>query len=170
VVTIAGNGVPFFSDGDLSSASFDMPSGLSIGCNGVLIVSERGGDGYGNRVRMLEIGQAFPFGGFLGTVLTIAGTGIAETTPGVGAAAGVDVPVSPLATSQGDVYWVDSGSGVLRRRREDGTVDCPLAVDCASATSSPTLPPGDQLSLTQTPAGVLYVMDATAGVLYRVTP
>jgi len=170
VVTIAGNGVPFFSDGDLSSASFDTPSGLSIGCNGVLIVSERGGDGYGNRVRMLEIGQAFPFGGFLGTVLTIAGTGIAETTPGIGAAAGVDVPVSPLATSQGDVYWVDSGSGVLRRRREDGTVDCPLAVDCASATSSPTFPPGDQLSLTQTPAGVLYVMDATAGVLYRVTP
>jgi hypothetical protein len=36
--------------------------------------------------------------------------------------------------------------------------------------TTPSFPPGHEFSLTQTPSGVLFVLDATAGVLYRVTP
>jgi hypothetical protein len=73
-------------------------------------------------------------------------------------------------TSLGEIYWVDSGTGVLRRRSVDRTADCPLDVDCDAAVLNPSFPPGHAFSLTETPSGVLYVLDATAGVLYRVTP
>lgn len=170
VATIAGDGSPFFSEGSMLTTLFDTPTGVSAACNGVLIVSERGGNGYGNRIRRLEIGQAFAFGGFLGTSSTTAGDGTPATTGGIGTAAEVFAPVSPLVTSLGEIYWIDSGSGVLRRMQIDGTVDCPLDVDCVAASGTPSFTPGDEFSLTQTPAGILFVMDATAGVLYRVTP
>jgi len=172
VVTIAGHGLPAFNDGDLGEALFDTPTGLSAACNGLLVVSERGSGGalLGHRIRALEIGQPSFFGGFFGTATTLAGDGTDITSGGVGTAARVSAPVSPLVTSQGETYWVDSGSGVLRRMLLDGTVDCPLDVDCTSAVATSTFPPGHEIALTQTPAGVLYVMDATAGVLYHVTP
>jgi hypothetical protein len=81
----------------------------------------------------------------------------------------VFAPSSPFTTQGGDVYWVDTGSGVLRRLR-DGTCDCPLASDCAAAIATPSFAPGDEVSLTETDAGVLYALDATAAVLYRISP
>jgi len=173
VVTVAGNGLPYFQDGDLRSAGFDTPTGLSAACNGVLVVTERGEFSFGERVRELQIGQAFPLGGYLGTATTIAGDGVDATTGGVGGVndtAQVSGPVSPLVTSQGEIYWLDSGSGVLRRMQIDETVDCPLDVDCTAAAASTVFLPGDELSLTQTAGGVLFVLDATAPALYRVTP
>ena len=170
VTTIAGAGLPAFDDGSLAGALFDAPTGLSAACNGALLVTERGGDGEGHRLRQLAIGAPSPFGGFGGSATTLAGDGTAATTEGLGSAAQLDAPVSPLVTSLGEVYWIDSGSGVLRRMKVDRTCDCPLDVDCATAVANPTFPPGNELSLTQTPSGVLYALDATAGVLYRVTP
>jgi hypothetical protein len=176
VVTIAGHGLPYFNDGDLGSALFDTPTGLSAACNGLLLVSERGDGtpGLGQRIRQLEIGRPSPFGGFFGTATTIAGDGT-DVTTGKGGWLGAPVarvsqPVSPLVTSQGEIYWIDSGSGVLRRMKTNGNVDCPLDVDCGNAVANPTFPAGHDLSLTQTAGGVLFVMDATAGTLYRVTP
>jgi hypothetical protein len=169
VVTIAGNGRPGF-DVDLPGAQFDAPTGLSASCGGALVVSERGGDGEGNRIREVVIGTPSPFGGFSGTADPIVGDGTAGSTGGVGTAAQVDAPVSPLVTSLGETLWIDSGTGVLRRRLVDGTVDCPLDVDCTAAVGAPSFPPRHELSLTQTPSGVLFVLDATDGVLYRVTP
>jgi hypothetical protein len=173
VVTVAGNGLPYFQDGDLRSAGFDTPTGLSAACNGVLVVTERGEFGFGERVRELQIGQVFPLGGYLGTASTIAGDGVDATTGGVGGVndtAQVSGPVSPLVTSQGEIYWIDSGSGVLRRMQIDATVDCPLDVDCTAAAASTLFPAGHELSLTQTAGGVLFVLDATAPALWRVTP
>jgi hypothetical protein len=170
VSTIAGHGLPGSFDGDLRAALFDTPTGLSAACTGALIVSERGGNGFGHLIRQLEIGQPSPFGGYLGTATTLVGDGTDATTGGIGTAAEVSQPVSPLVTSQGEIYWIDSGSGVLRRRKLDETVDCPLAADCPSAVLSPSFTPGNVFSLTETAGGILYVMDATAGVLYRVTP
>jgi hypothetical protein len=170
VTTVAGSGSPFFSEGELSQSLFDTPTGLSATCNGALVVSERGGNGFGHRLRQLEIGQPSFFGGYTGLSSTLAGDGTDATTAGAGALARTAGPVSPLVTVGGEIYWIDSTSGVLRRRAPDGTVDCPLALDCAAAVATPAFPPGHAFSLTQTPAGVLFVMDATDGVLYRVTP
>ena len=171
VITIAGNGTPLSTqDGELSETLFDTPTGLSATCDGDLLVTERGGNGFGQLVRQLEIGRPDVFGGFLGTVTTLAGDGTDATTQGVDELAQVAGPVSPLATGAGEIYWIDSNEGVLRRRKLDGEVDCPLAADCAAAVLAPTFPPGHDFCLTQTAAGSLFVMDATDGVLYRVSP
>ena len=81
-------------------------------------------------------------------------------------------PVSPLATSVDDTYWIDADTGILRRMTGlSDTVDCPLWADCATAVGAGgNFTPGGVLSLTQTPAGVLYVLDAAAATLFRVTP
>lgn len=172
VTTVAGSGTPGFADGDLDEAAFDRPSGLSLSCGGLVLVTERGAAfaGSGSRLRSLEVGDPSFFGGFFGTATTLAGDGTAATAGGLGTAATLDEPVSPLATSGGEVYWVDAGSGVLRRRALDGTSDCPLAADCASAVATPSFPAGHAFSLTGTEGGVLYVLDATDGVLWRVAP
>jgi hypothetical protein len=169
VLTVAGNGRPGFA-ATLPNAQFDAPTGLSATCAATLVVSERGGDGAGNRIREIAIGTALPTGGFSGTADALAGDGTGATTGGIGTAAQVDAPVSPLVTSLGETMWIDSGTGALRRMKVDHTVDCPMDVDCDAAVLNPSFPAGHEFSLTQTPAGVLYVLDATAGVLYRVTP
>ncbi|MFN0006309.1 MAG: hypothetical protein ACKVXR_00250 [Planctomycetota bacterium] len=170
VTTVAGNGTPFHSDGDLAQAFFDTPTGVSATCGGALLVSERGGSGFGHRLRRLEIGQPSPFGGFFGTASTLAGDGTDATSAGIGELAQSAGPVSPLVTATGEVYWIDSNSGVLRRQKVDGEVDCPLAADCVAAVGTPSFPPGHDFCLTQTAGGILFVMDATDGVLHRVSP
>lgn len=170
VTTLAGRGSSGFSDGDLDSSAFDTPSGVTLSCNQQVIVSERGDEGLGQRLRSVEVSSANPFGGWFGDVLTVAGDGTPGTTEGSAATTQLDTPLSPLVTSAGEIYWIDAGTGVLRRKQVDGTCDCPLALDCASAVATPDFPAGHAYSLTQTSSGVLYVLDGTAGVLWRVTP
>ena len=74
-------------------------------------------------------------------------------------------PVSPLASAGDDIYWVDADSGVLRRYAL-GVVDCPLALDCDDALASPAFTPSAVLSLTRTPSGALFVLDAFTSTLY----
>lgn len=170
VTTLAGGGSFGYGDGSLASTAFDTPSGVTLACNQLVIASELGANGLGQRLRSVQISAANPFGGWFGTSDTVAGTGTAGTTEGSAATAEVSGPVSPFVTSEGEIYWIDSTTGVLRRKKLDGSCDCPLSVDCASAVTTPNFPAGHAYSLTQTSSGVLYVLDATAGVLWRVTP
>lgn len=162
VTTVCGLGSPQSLDGSLSIAGFDTPVGISTRCAGSLLIVEAG-----NKLR--ELGFTSGSFGVSGSVTTLAGDGTEATTQGDGEAAQLALPVSVLSTSAGDVYWLDSATGILRRMSGAAdTVDCPLAVDCASAIADFT--PGGVLSLTQTPAGALYVLDADADTLFRVTP
>jgi len=170
VTTLAGSGSSGFSDGDLSSSAFDTPSGVTLSCNQQVIVSERGDEGLGQRLRSVQISSANPFGGWFGDVATVAGDGTPGTTEGSAATTQLDVPLSPLVTSAGEIYWIDAGTGVLRRKKLDGSCDCPLSLDCATAVTTPNFPAGHAYSLTQTSSGVMYVLDGTDGVLWRVTP
>ncbi len=169
VFTIAGTGAPFAQDGSIQIAGFDSPDGLSTTCSGSLLIAESGAAGVGgHRLRQLALGKP-TFFGLTGTVSTKAGNGTDATLQGDGQAAELGAPMSPLATKGDDVYWIDSSTGILRRMRGlHDTVDCPLWPDCASALADFT--PGGVLSLTQTPNGVLFVLDATAQKLFRVTP
>jgi hypothetical protein len=172
VGTLAGSGAPFFADGDLSGAGFDSPVGLTLTCSGTLLVSESGAAGVGgHRLRQIVLGPA-TFFGQAGTVITRAGNGTDATLQGDGVAASLSGPVAVLSTADQDTYWIDSESGILRRMRGAADAsDCPLWSDCATAvTAGGDFTPGGVLSLAQTPAGVLYVLDADAGTLLRVTP
>ncbi|MCK6446890.1 MAG: hypothetical protein L6Q99_10900 [Planctomycetes bacterium] len=163
VTTVCGLGAPQSLDGTLGIAGFDTPVGISTRCAGALLVVEAGG----NKLR--ELGFTSGSFGVSGSVTTLAGDGTEATTQGDGEAAQLAAPVSVLSTSEGDVYWLDSATGILRRMSGAAdSVDCPLAVDCASAIADFT--PGGVLSLSQTPAGALYVLDADADTLFRVTP
>ncbi len=175
VFTLAGTGSPFFADDSLDQAGFDTPTGLTVTCSGVVFITELGGNGFGHRLRELIPGAASPFGGLSGDVMTRAGQGLDGTMGGDGTAAFLGGPVSPLTTSDQDTYWLDSTDGILRRMTGTAdTVDCPLWTDCTQAVAmggnfSPAAM-GGALSLTQTPSGILYVLDAAAGALFQVTP
>lgn len=171
VTTLVGAGTPGTIVGDFSTALFDTPSGITVNCDGTLCVSELGAFGEGQVLRIISILATPDFEGRVDGVVTIlVGDKIDATTEGVPAAgtgmlAQVSMPSSPLATTGGELYWIDSGTGVLRRLAGD-LVDCPLAADCATAVTAPSFTPGGTHSLTQTPGGALYVLDAGAGVLY----
>jgi len=172
VDTIGGSGTPFFADGDLPTSGFDSPTGLSVTCSGTLLVSESGAGGVGgHRLRQILLGQQ-TFFGQEGEVLTRAGNGTNATVQGDNEAASLAAPRSPLSTAGGETYWIDATTGILRRMSGvEDSCDCPLWSDCATAVSSGgDFTPGGVLSLTQTPSGVLYVLDADAGQLWRVTP
>jgi len=173
VSTLIGTGAPWHLDGELPSVGLDTPTGLTARCSGTLLVTEEGGGAFlaGNRLRqaILSVPSIFSGGG---TVETLAGDGQRATSGGQGPAAQLARPVAPLSTSGGDVYWIDAETGILRRMTGlMDNVDCPLWTDCSTAVAgSPHFTPGGELSLTQTPAGVLFVLDASAGTLFRVTP
>jgi hypothetical protein len=172
VQTIAGTGAPFYADGSLQDAGFDTPSGLSVTCSGTLLVSETGAAGTGgHRMRQILLGQQ-NFFGQEGNVVTRAGDGSDATVQGDNESASLAAPSSPLSTSAGDTYWIDQSTGILRRMRgANDSCDCPLWSDCATAVGAGgDFTPGGVLSLTQTSGGVLYVLDADAGMLWRVTP
>ena len=168
--TVAGNGAPGFEDGGLVDARFDTPTGVSVTCDGRLVVTELGAErAGGHRLRALSVGARDFFDDFQGDAETLAGDGTAATTAGLGEAASLDAPVSPVVTSDGEVYWMDSGTGSLRRLTlSSGEVDCPLAADCASAGG--TFTAGGAFSLAIGASGVLYVLDSDAQEIFRVRP
>ncbi len=170
VGTAAGSGVPGSQDGSLFATGFDTPTGLAIGCDGRLLVTERGPGG--NRLRLLQLGQEQFFGGREGSSDTLAGDGSDATVGGVGAAAALGAPVAPVSSADGEVYWIDASTGVLRRLdRDTGLVDCPLFSDCATAVGAGgSFSGAGHYSLVVTPSGNLYVLDGSAGKLFLVTP
>jgi hypothetical protein len=171
VSTVAGTGAPFWADGSLAQTLFDTPSGVCIDCTDHVLVSEVGGSIYGgHRVRELTLGPA-TFFGQQGASTTLLGTGVSGSAEGVATAAQLAAPVAPVVSETGELYWIDSGTGVLRSRpAATSSAACPLDTDCAAAVLAPTLTPGATLSLALTEGGVLYALDAGAGQLWRITP
>lgn len=168
VATVAGSGAPFFADGSLQETFFDTPAGVCIDCSNHVLVTETGAAGVGgHRVRELTLGP-LTFFGQIGSSKAILGFGTPASTEGVGVLAAVDAPVAPVVSETGELYWIDSGTGVLRERETSAT--CPLWIDCANAVLTPTFTPGATLSLALTEGGVLYALDAGTAKLLRITP
>lgn len=171
IQTITGQGLPGIANGSLSEALFDTPSGLTITCSNVLLVSELGDGGFGNRIRsvgFVNTSTSTPV--ISGEVSRVTGDGTDETTGDSALFARVARPLSPLATTDGSVYWVDSNTGILRRLSNEET-DCPLWSDCTTAVSgAPEFTPGGNQSLTQTDDGAIWVLDNDAATLWRIAP
>jgi len=170
VATVGGSGVPGFGDGSLTSSVFDTPTGLTVSCNGEIVVAESGP--LGNHLRSIALGPVSFFGGRSGMVRTLAGDGTDASTDGVGVTASLAQPVSPVSTADGEIYWVDSSTGILRRYAIDtDVVDCPLFADCDAANlAGGSFSGAGSYSLAITMSGNLYVLDGAAGKLYLVTP
>lgn len=168
VLTVTGTGAPGFADGPLTGALFDSPTGLSVACDGRLLVTERGDSGLGGqRLRALSIGSPGFFGGFNGLAETLAGSGIAGTFEGVGTAAGLSGPSAVFSTEETDVYFVDGGSGHFRRLDlTTGLVDCPLETNgCVDPLGM--LAGSANVGLTVTSDGTLLFLAGDLGSLFR---
>jgi hypothetical protein len=169
VTTVAGTGQTESSDGDILETAFDTPYGLKVDCENQMIVTERGDFGGGNRLRAVAIGTDAFFGSIAVDSQTLAGDGVALTLAGVDGESSLAMPSAPVVTAGGEVYWVDSLTGVLRRYAfATGLADCPLDVDCAAAVASTPFTPGGAFALALDGAGALYVLDCAAQTLYRI--
>ena len=166
VLTVAGAEAGF-RDGGLARVRFDGPSGLSVTCAGDLLVSERGTGGVaGHRVRSVRLGVV---DGLTGKASTLAGDGTPATVQGIDEQASLASPVAPVTTASGEVFWMDSATGILRRwSPATGEVDCPLFPDCASAGGGFTA--GGEFALAIGPSGALYVLDAAAATIVALLP
>ena len=177
VETVAGTGAPFHADGDESEAAFDTPVAVTVSCSGTALVAETGAGGLGgNRVRRVMFASSDFEDSLPVEVDTVAGNGAPATVQGEGTAASLAEPMALFSTSGEDVYWIDSGTGILRRLSgSDDAVDCPLFSDCAAAvTAGGTFPAGGQLALTQTALGRFFVVAydpiGMASTLFELTP
>jgi len=167
--TLAGTGQTTSEDGDILETAFDTPWGLQVDCAGQLIVTERGDFGGGNRLRSLAIGTDPFFGGIAADSQTLAGDGAALSLEGVGDEASLARPSPAVSTAGGEVYWIDTLTGVLRRYDiTTGLADCPLDVDCAAAALSTPFTPGGEFGVALDGDGGLYVLDCAAQTLFRI--
>lgn len=181
VLTMVGDGPASAgsADGTLAVATLDAPTGLVVTCTNELVVTERGDGGAGHRVRRITFFGFDPFAGaFLGQTGTAAGDGTAASLAGAGTGASVAAPAGPQASMAGELYWIDAGTGAIRRQDvASGQVDCPLAPfgDCTqpSQVCSPgqaDFTPGASFSTALSGDGDLYVLESGTTLLRRFGP
>jgi sugar lactone lactonase YvrE len=144
VSTIAGTGVAGFADGPAAAAQFDGPAGIVVAANGTLYVTDN------HRVRAISGGQ----------VTTLAGTGEASFTDGVGFAVRFSSPTGIAIDSDGILYVADKNNRRIRRVAQDGTVSTLVILGVTSAPAA----------LTVASDGTVYVADAGDHRILKVTP
>ncbi|NCD70103.1 T9SS type B sorting domain-containing protein [Mucilaginibacter agri] len=115
ISTYAGNGALGSADGNLTTATFNSPTGISTdGAGNLFVISPQD-----NLVRKIATD---------GTVSTFAG----QTTPGsadaIGAAASFNSPPAIAMDANGNGYIADAGNHTIRKMSTTGyTIDKPLA-------------------------------------------
>src|SRR5215831_2122812 len=93
VTTIAGNGTAYFKDGPALMAGFHAPQDVAVTANGSIYVA----DAINHRIR--KINNDF--------VISYAGSGVDDTTSGVGTSASFAFPVQINADPNGNLYTLD---------------------------------------------------------------
>lgn len=105
VTTIAGTGLPGYSDGQAASASFDTPVGVAVDQQGNIFVADAGN----HAVRKIAT---------QGEVTTIAGTTTGEDGQGTGVR--LDRPVGIIVTHDGFLFVSDEGTSRIIRIGPEG--------------------------------------------------
>ena len=138
VTTLAG-GSEGFADGAGPAASFNTPSALALGPDGVLFVADTGN----NRIRKITPD---------GHVSTVAGDGTAGYVDGPAAKAQFNGPIGLAVSEGGDIYVADTYNDVIRMITTEGEVTT------IAGAASPGYADGEQKSaLFDTPCGIVIV-------------
>jgi DNA-binding beta-propeller fold protein YncE len=101
VTTVAGNGAALFADGPAATAEFNAPQDIVVNEYGVVYVA----DAINHRIRKIMTGQVSSF----------AGSGIQDTTGGVGTAAGFAHPIRLALDAAGNIYTLDVNDFRVRK-------------------------------------------------------
>jgi sugar lactone lactonase YvrE len=109
VSSFAGNGAAGFADGNGSAAQFNSPIGVATDAQGNVYVA----DYSNNRIRKITS---------LGTVSTLAGSGMAGFTDGNGSTAKFNSPTELAADAQGNIYVADEFNHRIRKITPAGIV------------------------------------------------
>ncbi|SDS82143.1 NHL repeat-containing protein [Mucilaginibacter mallensis] len=102
VSTFAGTGTAGNTNGNVTAASFDSPSGIAIDAAGNIYVADSGND----LIRKISTS---------GMVSTYAGNGSEGTTNGVGEIATFSYPTAVVVDKDGNLYIGEANSGLIRK-------------------------------------------------------
>jgi sugar lactone lactonase YvrE len=101
VTTVAGNGAALFADGPAATAEFNAPQDVVVSDFGVIYVA----DAINHRIRKIMTGQVSSF----------AGSGIQDTTGGIGTGAGFAHPIRLALDAAGNIYTLDVNDFRVRK-------------------------------------------------------
>jgi uncharacterized protein YjiK len=163
VTTLAGTaGMGGSVDGTGAAARFDRPTGLAVGLGSDTVYVA---DEHNHTIRKIRSD---------GVVTTLAGTaGVSGAADGTGAAAQFNLPAGVAVDSAGNVYVADSLNATVRKVSAAGVVTtlAGAAGMPGSADGTGTAARFDQpTSVGIDISGNLYVVDAAADTLRKVTP
>ncbi|HEV8505484.1 MAG TPA: NHL repeat-containing protein [Chitinophagaceae bacterium] len=108
VTTVAGDGRPIFQDGPASNASFRDPLDVAVAEDGTIYVA----DVLNHRIRKIAGGQ----------VITFAGSGVSDTTGGIGISAAFRLPDALAIDNTGNLYTLDVTDPRVRKISPEGLV------------------------------------------------
>ena len=100
VTTVAGDGMPGFKDGPVTTAQFKMPMDVAVDQEGTIYVA----DAFNRRIRKISRGH----------VSTFAGNGNRHTMNGKGTAAGFVTPARITIDKSGNLYTLDANDARVR--------------------------------------------------------
>lgn len=159
VSTFAGTGTSGSTDGEGSAASFFSPYGIDIDTNGNIYV----GDSRNNKIRKISPAAV---------VTTLAGSGIAGSTDGLGTTASFNFPTGVAIDSNGNILVADRLNNKIRKITPDGNVTTLAgngavgSTDGIRTSASFYYPFGVAVS----PDGYIYVADSGNNKIRRISP
>ncbi len=167
VSLIAGTGTPGDANGSGNVAQFRQPSGVAVGNDGTIYVSEA----LGHRIRKIVLTGSDPTNPAHYTVTTLAGSTTATSgfADGIRTAARFNCPRSLAIAPDGTLYVADQGNYRIRRVSPTGEV-----VTIAGTGVSGIADGSGDIARFQAPYGIVWVngalivSEATAHVLRQI--
>ena len=158
VTTLAGSGAAGFADGTGSIAQLSGPTSVAVNSSGTIYVA----DSSNNRIRKITSG---------GVVTTLAGSGVAGSTDGVGSAAQFSHPVGLAVDASDTVFVADPGNNRIRKITSGGVVTTLAGstygfADGAGSAAQFRNPRGVALDS----SGTAYVTDSDNNCIRKISP